>query len=98
MKVFLDDKRQPPEGWVLVRTPEEAIRLLWQEDVEEISLDYHLSLEEGRDGAMVLKWMLRQVEERRITRVPVIHVHTDDPEGREEMEEALVQIRSAIAH
>ena len=46
MKVFLDDERKAPEGWVRVRWPEEAIELLQNGQVEEISLDHDL----GDDG------------------------------------------------
>lgn len=35
MKVFLDDERKPPDGWVLVRWPEEAIDLLKTNQVTE---------------------------------------------------------------
>lgn len=39
MKVFLDDERQTPEGWVRVYWPDEAIALLRTGEVTQISLD-----------------------------------------------------------
>ena len=42
MRVYLDDERKPPEGWQLVKWPDEAIALLEQGVVEEISLDHDL--------------------------------------------------------
>jgi hypothetical protein len=48
VKVWLDDQRAAPEGWVHVRTPEEAIRLLRRGEVEELSLDHDLGLDVGR--------------------------------------------------
>jgi hypothetical protein len=42
MRVWLDDRRPTPEGWVRVRTPEEAIELLRAGGVGELSLDHDL--------------------------------------------------------
>lgn len=42
MKVFLDDERRTPEGWVRVYWPDEAIALLQTGQVTEISLDHDL--------------------------------------------------------
>jgi hypothetical protein len=42
MNVFLDDERTAPEGWVLVTSPQEAIRLLATGNVDQISLDHDL--------------------------------------------------------
>ncbi len=43
MKVFLDDIRPAPDGWVLARWPEDVIELMKSGEVEEISLDHDLS-------------------------------------------------------
>ena len=59
MKVWLDDVREAPEGWIHIRTPEEAIDLLRSGAVEEISLDHDLGIftEEGEaTGYDVLLW------------------------------------------
>ena len=42
MKVYLDDIRETPEGWVRVYTAGEAIALLQTGRVQEISLDHDL--------------------------------------------------------
>ena len=42
MKVYLDDERSTPDGWVRVYWPEEAIELLKAGGVTEISLDHDL--------------------------------------------------------
>jgi hypothetical protein len=44
MRVWLDDVRDAPDGWVHVQTPEEAIELLRSGKVKEISLDHDLGL------------------------------------------------------
>lgn len=45
VKVWHDDIRPAPEGWVWVRTNAEARRVLTLNDVEEISLDHDLGLD-----------------------------------------------------
>lgn len=45
MKVFLDDLRIPPAGWILVKTASEAIELLRTGNVESLSLDNDLGLD-----------------------------------------------------
>lgn len=42
MKLWLDDVRLPPEGWVWCKTAVEAIEVLATGEVEEASLDHDL--------------------------------------------------------
>jgi hypothetical protein len=42
MKLYVDDLRKCPEGWVLARTNTEAIRMLATGYVEEISVDHDI--------------------------------------------------------
>jgi len=42
VRVFLDDEREPPDGWRFVRWPGEAIELLETGRVVELSLDHDL--------------------------------------------------------
>lgn len=44
MKIFLDDIRKPPNGWIQVYWPDEMINLLKTGFVEEISLDHDLGV------------------------------------------------------
>jgi len=57
MKVFLDDLRPAPVGWVSVRWPDEAIRLLKTGAVEEVSLDHDLGDDERGTGYDVILWI-----------------------------------------
>ena len=61
MKVYLDDNRPCPEGWTLVRWPEEAITLLKTGEVTEISLDHDLGDDERGTGNDVVLWVEEQV-------------------------------------
>ena len=45
MKVYLDDVRQAPEGWVRTYTVAETIELLKTGEVVELSLDHDLAPE-----------------------------------------------------
>ena len=44
MKVYLDDVRQAPEGWVRTYTVAETIELLKTGEVVELSLDHEIEL------------------------------------------------------
>lgn len=45
MKLFIDDLRQPPDGWQVARTNTEAIRILATVNVEEVSLDHDIMVD-----------------------------------------------------
>lgn len=82
VKVWLDDIRPAPAGWIRTYWPEEVIALLKTGDVEEISLDHDLGDAlntppggKERTGYDVLTWM----EEAVLTEgfaPPVINIHT----------------------
>ena len=100
MRVWLDDLREAPPGWVRVRTPEEAIALLETGEATEISLDHDLGLLDGereRTGYDVLLWLEREVAEGRwVLRLPEIGVHSANPVGRARMEQAIASIRRLL--
>ena len=50
MKLYLDDERETPAGWIRVFWPDEAIAWLKTEMVTEISLDHDLG-DDGRGTA-----------------------------------------------
>lgn len=85
MKVFLDDERNPPIGWILVRWPDEAIKLLQTGRVTDISLDHDLGDDERGTGYDVILW----IEERVFTKgfkPPKIKVHSANSSARKKME------------
>jgi hypothetical protein len=55
MKVYLDDERTTPEGWLRVYWPDEAIELLKSGDVMEISLDHDLGDDDRGTGYDVVR-------------------------------------------
>jgi hypothetical protein len=48
IKLYVDDWRPCPPGWVLARTITEAIRILSTMDVTEVSLDHDIMVEPER--------------------------------------------------
>lgn len=91
MRVYLDDMRPTPEGWTLVRWPDEAIALLETGDVEEISLDHDLGDDQRGTGYHVLLWIEEAVATRGF-RPPRIHVHSANSSARQKMEAAVAAI------
>ncbi len=81
IKVWLDDWRPEPMGWVRCYRVDQVIRLLRQEIVTEMSLDHDLG--EGLDaGVKVLDWLEEHVHFNPDFRIPRIHVHSANPYGR----------------
>lgn len=91
MRVYLDDERTPPEGWVLVRWPQEVIALLEQGGVEEISLDHDLGDDRRGTGYDVVLWIERAVAERGFA-PPRMRVHSANSSARLKMEAGIAAI------
>lgn len=85
MKIYLDDERKTPEGWIRVYWPEEAIKYLKSGKVTEISLDHDLGDDDHGTGYDVVLW----IEEAVITQAfkpPKILVHSANPSAKQKME------------
>jgi hypothetical protein len=85
MKVYLDDERETPDGWVRVYWPEEAIELLKTNSVTELSLDHDLGDDEHGTSYDVVLW----IEEAVITQgfqPPKMKVHSANSSARHKME------------
>lgn len=93
MRVFLDDERATPAGWVRVYWPAEAIALLETGNVLELSLDHDLGDDDRGTGYDVILWIEEAVSLRSFL-PPQIFVHSANPSAREKM---LAGIRSIEA-
>lgn len=91
MRVYLDDERETPEGWIRVYWPDEAIQLLKSGEVTEISLDHDLGDDERGTGYDVLLWLEEQVVVNGMT-PPKMRVHSANSSAREKMEAAIASI------
>lgn len=88
MKVFLDDLRIAPDGWVHVYWPDEAIALLKTGDVEEISLDHDLGDDARGTGYDVIIWIEEAVALRGF-QAPRIFVHSANISARKKWNKRL---------
>lgn len=90
MRVFLDDERMTPEGWIRTFWPDEVIALLIAGGIVELSLNHDLGDDQRGTGYDVILW----IEEAVATRCflpPKIAVHAANASAREKM---LAGIRS----
>lgn len=88
MRLFVDDIREPWEGWHLARTISQAIRLLSTGHVKEISLDHDiqqtvfgsLELETFEPVARYVA-LMSETEQA----APYVQFHTSNPAGGQRM-------------
>ncbi|WP_235181174.1 cyclic-phosphate processing receiver domain-containing protein [Pseudomonas syringae] len=97
IKVFLDDIRPPPAGWILVHWPNEAIKLLQEFDVEEISLDHDLGDDQRGTGYDVILWIEEKVALDGFV-PPKIVVHSANVSARLKMEQGIKNIIKLSKH
>lgn len=94
MKLYLDDERRAPRGWVQCDSVADCVCILENIEVDELSLDHDL----GGDttygtGYDVLCWIEQQVAEDRGYTLPKrIGVHSANPVGRQRMEKVIERI------
>ena len=95
IKIYLDDVREAPKGWLLVKNAEHAIWWLKFEGVGEISLDHDLG--EGQlTGYDVVKWIEKEVYTNDFV-PPIIHIHSSNPVGRKNIKACIKSISKVIA-
>lgn len=91
MKIFLDDERATPAGWVRAYWPDEVIALMATGSVTEVSLDHDLGDDERGTGYDVLLWLEEQVFTAGI-RPPKLSIHSANSSARLKMEAAIRSI------
>lgn len=91
MRVWLDDIKPAPDGWIRVKTAAEAISLLENYEVDEISLDNDLG-ENQPEGYFVAEYIEERVLNNNLT-PPKIHIHTAKPINRKRMEQIIKNIK-----
>ncbi len=84
MKVYLDDERPTPAGWVRAYWPQEVIALLQTGQVTDISLDHDLGDDARGTGYDVIRW-LEEAVATSLLLPPNITVHSANPAGRKRM-------------
>jgi hypothetical protein len=91
MRIFLDDERPTPQGWVRAYWPQEVIALLEAGGVTEISLDHDLGNDERGTGYDVVLWVEEAVAIRGFV-APKLGVHSANSSARAKMEQGIAKI------
>ena len=94
-KLWLDDERPVPDGWVLAKTAIEAITELRRQEFEVVSLDHDLGEENG-SGYDVLLYLEAQVFTNPDFKCPEILIHSANPSGRQRMQLAIGSINRRL--
>lgn len=92
MKIYLDDERPTPEGWISARWPEEVIRLLATGKVTHLSLDHDLGDDERGTGYDVVLWIEKAVATKGFI-PPEMVVHSANSSARQKMESGIRSIK-----
>ncbi|MBK8872148.1 MAG: hypothetical protein KBG07_03495 [Elusimicrobia bacterium] len=88
MKLYVDDVRTPPPGWVVARTVKEAIAVLDAGGVDEVSLDYFIGDGEGGTFLPVAHHIAAMTRSHRPKK---IHFHTASSAGAARLASVLGQ-------
>lgn len=96
MKVYLDDERITPDGWVRVFWPDEAIALLKTGQVQHISLDHDLGDDQRGTGYDVVLWIEQAVATENFT-PPTMAVHSANSSARLKMQAGIRAIERLVA-
>lgn len=91
MKLYVDDMRACPDGWVPARTVTEAIRILATLPIQEVSLDHDIQCDNGPRPHHVSDETFEPVA-RYIALMnprPKVHIHTSNYPAGDRMAEIL---------
>ncbi len=96
IKLWVDDIRVAPQGWILARTITEAIRMLALLRVDEISLDHDIAYFDERgswsgknsaENFTSVAWFIRFLPEG--SRPHTVWLHTSNPDGANTLQNIL---------
>lgn len=90
LKLWLDDEREPPAGWIHARSVRQAMLILRTGQVQSLSLDHDLGA--GASGYDVVRWIEERCALGAIKPPERIAVHSANPVGRERIRRAVVSI------
>lgn len=93
MKIFLDDERQTPDGWVRCYWPKDVIKHLMTGECTHLSLDHDLGDDSIGTGYDVLMWLEEQVFISRTFPIPEITIHSSNASAAQRMRAAVESIK-----
>jgi len=96
-KVWLDDVRKSPAGWIHFEEIESLIKYYKKNHnkITEISLDHDLG-DNVPPGYNFLLWLEEMVYTGKYNQVPNIKVHSANPVGKRRMEQSIKSINKRI--
>jgi len=89
INLYVDDLRDCPDGFVIARTVEQAIYYLENFQIEILSLDHDLGMDEQRELMPTGYDLVKYICEKGL-RAERIYLHTDNSVGRENMYQTLL--------
>ena len=93
VRLWLDDVREAPEGWIRCYWPADVIKYLKSQTVDEISLDHDLGECEST-GYDVVLWLAEQVFLKQFKfHLPKMYCHSDNPVGRKKILDGIESIQ-----
>lgn len=96
MKIYLDDERNTPEGFVRCYWPEEVIALLKNNKVSLVSLDHDLGDDNHGTGYDVVLWIEEQVYTNNNYIPPTILVHSANSSAGDKMRQGIENINKCL--
>jgi hypothetical protein len=96
MKLWLDDERPAPDGWIREMTAADAMVQLASGEVTHLSLDHDLGHANGQTGYDVCLWLERASVNDPTFTMPVVTLHTANPVGRQNMQRVLDSIQRRL--
>jgi len=96
LRLWLDDVRPAPEGWIVFGIAWDMIDFLETNEVDEISLDHDLGEPSNGTGYDVLCYIEERVAQDEGYLPPRINIHTDNPPARFKMQKAARSIKNMI--
>ena len=91
MRIYLDDTREAPAGWIRTYWPDETIRLLKTGNAKELSLDHDLGDDKRGTGYDVILWIEEQVIVNNFN-PPKIYVHSANSSAKKKMLQGIKSI------
>lgn len=93
MKLYLDDVRNAPPGWIRCLTASEVIEWLKlselssnDTEITHVSLDHDLGMIEETGYEVIKFFQQRLVDDNWGSYIPIITCHSDNPVGRKDVE------------
>jgi hypothetical protein len=94
LKIYLDDERPCPKGWIPVYTYQSCIDILQAFKPTHLSLDHDLG--EEKTGYDVVKWIESKTFLDSKYQPPIMTIHSANPAGRKNMELGISSIKRII--